>query len=225
MGLAVVDRAHRGGGKRHVAGDRGLGNGQGSGLLSHLVVGGDVLAVGLDGDIARESAFVFAGVSALGGVGQAIVGLAAEQAAIPVLALGGDAGDLLRGSGVALGVGRTGEVHGALGNSKILGGLDVAVIVIGDRRTDFDRGGVGDVGGGDLGGVRGPCAVGLLVLDHHIVAVRVSRSRGTGSMRGAVVNRVHRFAGKRHAASDRRLFHQDPIGPAQLSRIALIVGV
>ena len=69
MGLAVVDRAHRGAGKRHVVGDVGGGDGQLAGGLGHLVVLGDVLAVVLDHDVAGEGAVIGIGVGALGTVG------------------------------------------------------------------------------------------------------------------------------------------------------------
>ena len=108
--LAVVDLGGRGAGERHVVGDVGGGDGQPAGGQGHVVVGGDVLASGLDGQLAGEGAVVAAGLGALGAVGEALPGLAADQA------LGVDAGELVGGAAVFLGAGLAGEGHGALGD-------------------------------------------------------------------------------------------------------------
>ena len=211
MGLAVVDRAHRLAGKRHVAGGCGLGDGQLAGGLGHLVVGSNILVFGFDHNVACEGAFVFAGVGALSAIGQTLPGLPVEQAAAVALALGGDAGDLLLVFVVGLGIGLAGKRNGALGDGQILGGVDVAFVVAGDGGANVDRG-RGHRGGGDFFGVRGPGTVGLLILDHHRVAVVAGHSCGARGMGFAVVNSIHRGAGERNMLGNGRLFHMDSIG-------------
>ena len=111
-GLAVVGLGDRGAGQRHVVGDRGLVDGQLAGLLGHVVVGGDVLAAGLDGQLAGEGAVVAARLGALGAVGEALPGLAVDQA------LDVDAGELVDGAAVFLGARLAGEGGRALGDGE-----------------------------------------------------------------------------------------------------------
>ena len=107
-----------------------------------------------------------------------------------------------RGAVVGLGGADRGDLDGPGGDAQELLGVDVALVDAQDAGADLDRQGVGHVGRGDVGGVGRPRAVGRLVLDQDVVAVRVGRGGGAGHMGRAVVG-LHDVGGRnRHVAGD-----------------------
>ena len=107
-----------------------------------------------------------------------------------------------RGAVVGLGGADRGDLDGPGGDAQELLGEDVALVDARDARADLDRQGVGHVGRGDVGGVVRPRAVGRLVLDQDVVAVRVVRGGGAGLVGRAVVG-LHDVGGRnRHVAGD-----------------------
>ena len=107
-----------------------------------------------------------------------------------------------RGAVVGLGGAGRGDLDGPGGDAQELLGEDVALVDARDAGADPDRQGVGHVGRGDVGGVGRPRAVGRLVLDQGVVAVRVGRGGGAGRVGRAVVG-LHDVGGRnRHVAGD-----------------------
>ncbi len=201
MGIAVVGELAAGDGDHDLGG--AFLHGQGAELLGNLVVVvGEALLEGVVNVVAE-------GIADVGDGGNAaeVIDLAGEQAV--------GAGVLVPALGLAVVgelVGLGGQGHAALGNLQSLGGVDIALVDAGDRRADFDGGGVSHVGGSDIGGVRGPVAVGLLVLDLHGVAAVIRCGSGTGRMGIAVVGLGHRSAGKRYMLFSRWQCHDDRKG-------------
>ena len=107
-----------------------------------------------------------------------------------------------RGAVVGLGGADRGDLDGPGGDAQELLGVDVALVDARDAGADLDRRGVGHVGRGDVGGVGRPRAVGRLVLDQGVVAVRVGRGGGAGRVGLSVVG-LHDVGGRnRHVAGD-----------------------
>ena len=107
-----------------------------------------------------------------------------------------------RGAVVGLGGADRGDLDGPGGDSQELLGVDVALVDARDAGAHPDRQGVGHVGGGDVGGVGRPRAVGRLVLDQDVVAVGVGRGGGAGRVGLSVVG-LHDVGGRdRHVAGD-----------------------
>ena len=107
-----------------------------------------------------------------------------------------------RGAVVGLGGADRGDLDGPGGDAQELLGVDVALVDARDAGADPDRQGVGHVGGGDVGGVGRPRAVGRLVLDQDVVAVRVGRGGGAGRVGRPVVG-LHDVGGlDGHVAGD-----------------------
>ena len=107
-----------------------------------------------------------------------------------------------RGAVVGLGGADRGDLDGPGGDAQELLGVDVALVDARDAGADPDRQGVGHVGRGDVGGVGRPRAVGRLVLDQDVVAVRVGRGGGAGLV-GLPVVGLHDVGGRnRHVAGD-----------------------
>ena len=107
-----------------------------------------------------------------------------------------------RGAVVGLGGADRGDLDGPGGDSQELLGEDVALVDARDAGAHLDRRGVGHVGGGDVGGVGRPRAVGRLVLDQDVVAVGVGGGGGAGRVGLSVVG-LHDVGGlDRHVAGD-----------------------
>ena len=119
-----------------------------------------------------------------------------------------------RGAVVGLGGADRGDLDGPGGDSQELLGVDVALVDARDAGAHLDRQGVGHVGGGDVGGVGRPRAVGRLVLDQDVVAVGVGGGGGAGRVGLSVVGLDDVGGRNRHVAGDagRPLGGKDVLG-------------